>query len=87
MAQKPVLRAEVGMRVCVAQAIQVRNDSVRRERGIGQIPRKIYKSEVFVQQAVAVQIYTRFGFTRVIPRNSRGKGNFYRPDVISATGI
>jgi len=29
----------------------------------------------------------RFGFTRVIPRNSRGKENFYRPDVISATGI
>ena len=29
----------------------------------------------------------RFGFPREIPRNSRGKGNFYKSDVISATGI
>ena len=28
-----------------------------------------------------------FGFPREIPRISRGKGNFYQSDVISATGI
>ena len=28
-----------------------------------------------------------FGFPREITRNSRGKGNFYQSDVISATEI
>ena len=41
MAQKPMLRAEAGMRVhCANKAIA---ECFRRERGIGQIPRKICK--------------------------------------------
>ena len=34
-----------------------------------------------------VGLGSRFGFPREFPRNSRGKGNFYQSDVISATGI
>ena len=41
MAQKPMLRAEVGMRVRCANKASA--ELFRRERGIGQIPRKIYK--------------------------------------------
>jgi len=46
MAQKPVLREEVGMRERCANTASA--EWFRRERGIGQIPRKICKSEVFV---------------------------------------
>ena len=48
MAQKPMLRAEVGMRVrCVAQTKQVRNDSGGRE-ALAKFLGKFVKSEEFV---------------------------------------
>ena len=41
MAQKPMLREEVGMRVRCANKASA--EWLRRERGIGQVPRKICK--------------------------------------------
>ena len=51
MTQKPMLRAEVGMRVqCTNKASA---DRFRRERGIGQIPRKICKKRgICVHRAI-----------------------------------
>ena len=57
MTQKPMLRAEVGMRVRCANKASA--ECIMRGRGIGQNSRKNYKSEAFVGSAHSAETIKR----------------------------
>jgi len=57
MTQKPMLRAEVGMRVRCAKKTSA--ECIMRGRGIGQNSRKIVKSEAFVGSAHSAETIKR----------------------------
>ena len=57
MTQKPILRAEVGMRVRCANKASA--ECIMMGRGIGQNPRKIVKSEAFVGSAHSAETIKR----------------------------
>ena len=57
MTQKPMLRAEVGMRVRCANKASA--EWIMRGRGIGQMSRKIAKSEAFVGSAHSAETIKR----------------------------